>query len=191
MQTSLLTALHAGAHSSASTIGTMRVVIGTRTTVPLLLLAGGFPVTGCTASTGRTGGFGSGRRLRGVLAAFMTGPGGGGVRAVVRTEDSGFRVGRADPGNFVTETRVEADFVGWMSVGMTRVRTTVVVIELKISVVVVMVVEPSAVSLAIGVLTGSAAVPRIVREPMIVETNVFGGITVVRTEVMVRGLSLV
>ena len=190
MQTSLLTALHAGAHSSASTIGTTRVVIGTRTTVPLLLLAGGFPVTGCTASTGMTG-FGSGSRFRGVLAAFMTGPGGGGVRAVVRTEDSGFRVGLADPGNFVTATRVEADFVGWMSVGMTRVRTTVVVIELKISVVVVIVVEPSAVSLAIGVLTGSAAVPRIVREPMIVETNVFGGITVVRTEVMVRGLSLV
>lgn len=78
-----------------------------------------------------------------------------------------------------------------MSVGMTSVRTTVVVIELNISVVVVTVVDPSSVSVGAIVLLGSAAVPRIVREPMIVETNVFGGITVVSTDVMVKGLSLV
>lgn len=81
---------------------------------------------------------------------------------------------------------------------MTRVLTTVVVIELKIKVVVVTVVDPSPEDPVPGVsvetklfFVASAAVPRIVRLPMIVETKVLGGITVVKTEVIVRGESLV
>lgn len=135
---------------------------------------------------------GSGCRFRGVAADLITGPAAGVGFAVVLTEDNGLRVGRADPGVLVTATRdVAADFDGWMSVGMTSVLTTVVVIELKMRVVVVILVDPSATSLGACVLPASAAVPRIVREPMIVDTKVFGGITVVRTDVIVKGLSLV
>lgn len=158
----------------------------------LLLPAGPLPGIGAGCSnSGGTAGFGSGSLFLGVDADFMTGLGAAVVFAVVRTEDNGLRVGRADPGVRVTLMRDAAAFDGWISVGMTRVRTTVVVIELKISVVVVILVDPSGTSLGACVRLASAAVPRIVREPMIVDTNVLGGITVVRTDVIVSGLSLV
>lgn len=63
--------------------------------------------TGCISSGG-TIGFGSGCLFRGVAADLITGPGGGVVFAVVLTDDSGLRVGRAEPGVFVTVIRVAA-----------------------------------------------------------------------------------
>lgn len=74
-------------------------------------------------------------------------------------------------------------------------RTTVVVMELKMSVVVVTVVVASVgsgvVILPSAVSVASGRVPRIVRLPIIVETNVLGAIVVVKTDVIVRGLSRV
>lgn len=115
-----------------------------------------------------------------------------------RTETSGFLVFALLRllGDFVAGTR-NTGRVGWMPVvGITRVLTTVVVIELKMSVVVVTVVEPPSLE-SVGlysmssVFVGSVAVPNIVREPIIVETKVLGGITVVSTDVIVKGLSRV
>lgn len=124
------------------------------------------------------------------------------VLAVVRTDTRGFRV--TDLGPLVTEPLLGARVTGTLPtgfvgaipvVGITNVLTTVVVIELKISVVVVTVVDPSPSSLGAAnpviVLVGSVAVPRIVLDPMMVDTNVLGGITVVNTEVIVKGESLV
>lgn len=93
-------------------------------------------------------------------------------------------------------TSNKEDLVGsGLSVGRTNVRTTVVVIELKISVVVVTVVVASAGSCDVVLLStvsvDSGKVPRMVRLPMIVETKVLGAIVVVKTDVIVSGLSRV
>lgn len=98
----------------------------------------------------------------------------------------GFRLGLVDTG---------VVRVACIAVGMTNVRTTVVVILLNIRVVVVTVVVTSSLDADLlstsTVLVASPAVPRIVRDPIIVDTKVRGGIVVVNSEVMVNGLSRV
>lgn len=91
---------------------------------------------------------------------------------------------------------IEEELVGsGLSVGSTNVRTTVVVMELKMRVVVVTVVVASlgrgVVSCASTEAEGSGKVPRMVRLPIIVDTKVLGAMVVVNTDVIVSGLSLV
>jgi hypothetical protein len=75
------------------------------------------------------------------------------VLNVVLTEERGFRVGlpEGDPKGTLVEGTLAVVLVDWMSVGMTRVLTTVVVMELKINVVVVTVVEPESFAVSEGV----------------------------------------
>ena len=153
-----------------------------------------------TGTSGGGEGFGSATLLRS-RSLGLTVIGGVVVLEVVRTETRGFRV--TDLGPLVTELfgarvagTLPTGFVGAIPVvGITNVLTTVVVIELNINVVVVTVVDPSPSSLGaenpVIVLVGSVAVPRIVLDPMMVDTKVLGGITVVNTEVIVKGESLV
>lgn len=80
------------------------------------------------------------------------------------------------------------------AVGTTNVRTIVVVIELCTKVVVVTVVAIFPLTTCVGTMPSvllSPEVPKIVREPIIVDTKVRGGIVVVNTEVMVSGESRV
>lgn len=162
-----------------------------------------------TGISGGGDGFGSGCLFRS-RSFGLTVTVGGVVLAVVLTDTSGFRV-TPDPdlGPVVVMPEVGARVTGTLPtglvgaipvVGITKVLTTVVVIELKIRVVVVTVVDPSPWPSSLGprldpnpviVLVGSVAVPRIVLDPMMVDTNVLGGITVVKTEVIVRGESRV
>ena len=169
--------------------------------IPLFGLDDPEPVDGVNSGGGV--GFGNGCRFL-VLPAGLTAIGGGVVLAVVLTELNGLRVPLPvpdeppvavvviDPGAFVTGT-LTTGLVGAMPVvGMTKVLTTVVVIELNMSVVVVTVVEPPSPDASDGaILVGSAAVPNMVREPIMVDTKVLGGMTVVSTDVIVRGASLV
>lgn len=133
-------------------------------------------------------------------------------RGVVTRRGGGRSVGgdllSADSGVFpLTSGAICTDVVGvlskddervgsGLSVGSTNVRTTVVVMELKIRVVVVTVVVASSGSEVVSLVSsteaeGSDSVPSIVRLPMIVETNVLGAMVVVKTDVIVSGLSLV